>query len=83
MSWNYRVTKNANGFALREVYYDKDEIRETLDIDKSVWGYTDPINGYWETREELISALQHMAHEATLRETLEVDDDVWLVKKSN
>lgn len=72
MSWNYRVTKNNLGYAIREVYYDDDIVNE--DGTLHVRAFTDPITGYWESISELMDDLNMMSS-AYLNQTLEVSDE--------
>lgn len=72
MSWNYRVTKNAQGYAIREVYYD--EFSNEDGTFTPVRAFTDPITGYWESITELMEDLNMMSC-AALAPTLEVSDE--------
>lgn len=53
MTWNYRVIKNAEQFAIHEVFYKEDG---------SVEGYSDsPVFPRGESLEELAKELEHYA----------------------
>lgn len=46
--WNNRICQDENGFFLAEVYYDG----------TMVMGNTEPLTGYFDTKEELIEDLE-------------------------
>ena len=73
MSWNYRVTNNNHGYAIREVYYDETIVNS--DGLHPVTGYTQPITGYWDTTEELIKSLEMMLDDANRTHVLVVADE--------
>jgi hypothetical protein len=73
MSWNYRVTNNNQGYAIREVYYDETTVNS--DGLHPVQGYTKPLTGYWETPKELIRSLEMMLDDANRSELLVVADE--------
>lgn len=67
MSWDYRVTKDKNGFTIREVYYEKGEIFGWLQDAPYPWG---------KTREELEKDFNFMkkAFEYTTIDLAEIEN---------
>lgn len=61
MTWNYRIMKDGYGWGLFEVYYDDDKVPSSSTVN--------PEFGYFETRQELVSALLHMV-DATMQPDL-------------
>jgi hypothetical protein len=50
MTWNNRITKDKDGYAIREVFYDEQG---------KVEGWTEEaLTGYFETKEDLIADLK-------------------------
>lgn len=62
--WNYRATKDKDGYAIREVFYDKMGRED---------GWTEPICGYFETLSELHKALHLMLSDAENRPIMYLD----------
>ena len=62
MRWNYRITKDKDGYCLREIYYNSNKIN----------GYTAALTGYYATRKQLIDDLKMKAKEAPKRKTLNI-----------
>lgn len=64
MSWNNRITKDKDGYAIREVYYDDDG---------TVAGWTeDDLTGYFDTRAELIKDLKLKLKDAKRFDVLDI-----------
>lgn len=65
MTWNYRIVKDPQGWGLFEVYYDNDIPTSSL---------MNPEFGFFDTRKELLAALDHMVA-GTYEPDLEYSED--------
>ena len=61
MIWNYKIIKDKGSFYVAEVFYEKGK----------VMGYSEPICGHYESKEELLKDLKMMHEDCDNSESLD------------